>query len=132
MTLFENLSIEIPSNAQSRFRLLIDVITENKELILAPAITLVPQLFSLPFFIASFSVVCQDLRSHQLRYLLIVSYFTTFIPPLTSFFLYISPSSFYSKEWHFTNAGKWIKTFKQRHHLVAFTTKTSTIDGTTI
>jgi hypothetical protein len=79
-----------PSDTQSRFRLLIDVLMENKELVVAPTITLIPQFFSLPFFIASFSLGCEDLHGNRLRYVLIIFYFTTFIPQLTGFFLYIS------------------------------------------
>jgi hypothetical protein len=62
-----------------------------------PAITLIPQLFSLPFFIASFLLGCQDLRGKNLRYLLIVSYFTTFIPQLISFFFISLHHHFISK-----------------------------------
>ncbi len=118
-----------PLIPRSRFRLLIDVLVENKELVVAPTFTLIPQIFSLPFFIASFSLQCQNFHDNRLRYLLIASYFTTFIPQLTSFFLYISPSSFYSKEWSSTNIGKWITTFKQTHQAILPTTKTSHIDG---
>jgi hypothetical protein len=120
-----------PLGTQSRFRLLIDVLMENKELVVAPTITLIPQFFSLPFFIASFSLGCEDLHGNRLRYILIIFYFTTFIPQLTSFFLYISPSSFYSKEWHATNISKWITTFKQPHQRITPPTKTSNIRGTT-
>ena len=127
-----SIEIQLSSlNTQNRFRLLIDVLTENKELVVAPAITLIPQLFSLPSFIASFLLGCQDLRDNNLRYLLIASFFITFIPQLISFFLYISPSSFYSKEWYATNIGKWIKNYKIRHYPTALPTKISTIDGTT-
>jgi hypothetical protein len=77
---------------QSRFYLLYEVLNENKEIIIGPAFTLVPQLFSLPLFIASVLLVCQTLETNPIRYLLIMSYFTSFIPQLISFFLYISPS----------------------------------------
>jgi len=55
---------------RSRFRLLIDVLIENKELVVAPTFTLIPQIFSLPFFIASFSLQCQNFHGNRLRYLL--------------------------------------------------------------
>jgi hypothetical protein len=109
------LEIQIsPLNTQNKFRLLTDVFIENKEFIVAPAFTLIPQFFSLPFFIASFSMACQNFHGSRLRYLLITSYMTTFIPQLISFFLYISPSSFYLNEWHETKISKRILTLKQR------------------
>ena len=91
---------------QNRLRLLRTVLAENKELVIGPAFTLLPQLFSLPYFIASLTLRCQNLQGSGLRYLLTASYFTTFTPPLISFFLYISPSSFYTKEWQATSVGK--------------------------
>ena len=81
------------------------VLHENRELITRPAIILVPSifsLFSLAFFIASFSLGCQSLEKNPLRYLLITFYFITFIPQTAMFFLYIYPSSFYWKEWQAT------------------------------
>lgn len=105
------LEIQISSlNTPNKFRLLIDIFIENKEFIVAPSFTLIPQLFSLPFFIASFLVACKN----RLRYLLITSYMTTFIPQLTSFFLYISPSSFYLNEWHATKISKQFLSLKRR------------------
>ncbi|UJR14502.1 hypothetical protein I4U23_001498 [Adineta vaga] len=91
---------------QTRFELLREVLHENKELVIGPAVTLVPQLFSLPLFIASLTLVCQTIETSSIRYLLIISYFTSFIPQLSSFFLYISPSSLYSNEWHATDLSK--------------------------
>ena len=96
----------------NRFHLFINVLIEKKELIIAPAFTLIPQIFSLPFFIASFSLQCKNIQSHHLRYLLIGSYFTTFIPQVTSFFLYIAPSSYYLKEWRTTAIGRRIRFYK--------------------
>ena len=86
----------------TRFHLLREVLAENKELVIGPAFTLVPQLFSLPLFIASLLLVCQTIETNPIRYLLIISYFTSFIPQVISFSLYISPSSLYSQEWQMT------------------------------
>ena len=88
-----------PRPSRMTFRLLRTVLIENKELVIAPAFTLIPQLFSLPFFLASLIMKCQNFHDNNLRYLLIVSYFAKFVPQLTSFLLYISPSSFYFKQW---------------------------------
>jgi hypothetical protein len=85
--------IALPSIKQkSRLLLFRDVLIENKELILGPGITLIPQLFSLPFLIISIAFACQDIETSSIRYLLIISYLTIFIPLLTTFFLYISLS----------------------------------------
>jgi hypothetical protein len=113
---FVNISFFIDQHLtrhQNRFYLLREVLSENKELVIGPAFTLVPQLFSLPLFIASILLVCQTIETSPLRYLLIISYFTSFIPQLISFFLYISPSSLYFKEWHATNMSKRIDALKQ-------------------
>jgi hypothetical protein len=71
-----------------RLRLIVDVLRENKEFIVGPAITLVPQLFSLPLFISSFVFDCQNLEDSWLRHFLIVSYWISFTPQWTSFFLF--------------------------------------------
>jgi hypothetical protein len=104
-----------------RLRLLRNVLIENKELVIGPAFTLVPQLFSLPYFIASLVLQCQNLQGHRLRYLLTVSYFTGFIPQLMSFFLYIWPSSFYMKEWRETKLYQWMTRTNGRQELTATT-----------
>ena len=95
-------------NTRRRLRLVFDVLREKKELVIGPGITLVPQLFSLPLFISAFVLDCQNLDNSWLRYLLIVSYWVSFTPQWTSFFLYISPSSFYSNEWLKTRVGRCI------------------------
>ena len=106
------LSLDVPAHQSrimilwSRLQLLRTVLIENKELVIGPAFTLVPQLFSLPYFIASQILQCRNLQQPVLRHLLTLSYFTTFIPPLISFRLYISPSTFYSQEWQATNVAK--------------------------
>jgi hypothetical protein len=99
---------------KSRLSLLRDVLIENKELIIGPGVTLIPQLFSLPLLIVSIIFACKEIEKSSLRYLLITSYLTTFIPQLTSFFLYIYPSSFYIQEWRLTNLNKWFESFKSR------------------
>jgi hypothetical protein len=101
-----------PVRLISRLRLLCDVLVENKELIMGPALTLIPQLFSLPLFIVSVVFVCQEIETSSLRYFLIASSLTSFIPQLTTFFLYISPSSFYTQEWQTTNIRKWLHGLK--------------------
>ena len=87
----------------THFHLVREVLLENRELVIGPAFTIVPQLFSLPLFIASILLVCQTIERNPIRYLLIISYFTAFIPQAISFLLYISPSSLYSQEWQMTH-----------------------------
>jgi hypothetical protein len=89
-------------NTRTTFRAYIDLLMENKELILAPLVTMLPQLFSLPQFILSFSLACQEFEVDWQRYLLIISYFITYIPQVLSYKLYISPSTFYKNEFHTT------------------------------
>lgn len=95
-------------NLRSRFRLVQVVLRENKELVIGPGITLVPQLFSLPLLVISFTSNCDSVENNKLRYVLITSYFVSFTPQLISFLLYVLPSSFYSNEWNATSIGKWI------------------------
>ena len=94
------------SNARKAFRAYINLLVENKELILGPAITMVPQLFSLPQFIFSFSLACKEFNVDWQRYLLIIFYFITYLPQVLLYKLYISPSSFYRDEFHATKLYK--------------------------
>ena len=93
---------------RDRLRLIVDVLSENKEFVLGPAVTLVPQLFSLPLFISSFILDCRNLDDSWLRHFLIVSYWISFTPQWTSFFLYIVPSSLYSSEWRKADLHRWM------------------------
>ena len=108
-------SAAISQKSRSRVALLLDVLNENSDLILAPAITIVPQLFSLPLYIVAFLLICQNLETNALRYMLIVCYFTSFLPQLISFLLYVTPSSFFSQEWHATVLAKWIFPLNRPH-----------------
>lgn len=72
-----------------RLNLMRDVVSENKEMITRPAITLIPSifsLFSLPLFTASFSLGCRSIENSPIRYLLIVFYLISFIPQIITFF----------------------------------------------
>ena len=115
-------------SVRMNFRLLKTVLIENKELVIAPAFTLIPQLFSLPFFLASLILKCQNFNNNNLRYLLILSYFIKFVPQLTSFWLYISPSSLYCTQWERTRLSNWIKKFRRTDHLVTSISKTTHIN----
>jgi hypothetical protein len=98
---------------ETRHRLYVlrDVISDNKEIISRPTITLIPSifsLFSLPLFIISFSLGCRNIENHPIRYALIVFNFVSFIPQIITFFLYVYPSSLYFNEWRLTRIGQWI------------------------
>ena len=110
-----------------RLRLILEVLRENQEFIIGPAITLVPQLFSLPLFISSFIFNCQNLEHSWLRHFLIISYWISFTPQWTSFFLYIAPSSFYSNEWRQTNLGRWMTDLPHRLSGAQTTTFSTTL-----
>jgi hypothetical protein len=101
---------------RARLRLILDVLIENKEFVVGPAITLVPQLFSFPLFISSFILDCQNLEDSWLRHFLIVSYWISFTPQWTSFFLYVVPSSLYSNEWRQTSLGQWVNNRRRARH----------------
>ena len=101
---------------RNRLNVLRDVLSEHKEMIARPMITLIPSffsLFSLPIFIISLSLGCQNLETSRSRYLLITSYFISFIPQLSTFFLYILPSTFYSKEWQSTVTARRVAALRQ-------------------
>ena len=98
-----------------RFQFILHVLNQNKELVIGPAITLVPQLFSVPLFLATFILNCQHLETSPVRYLLMFSYLVSFVPQSISFLLYISTSSFYSKEWHNTRMCLWMNRLFRWH-----------------
>ena len=92
-------------NKQKRstiIRIYMNLIIEKRELIIPPLLTMLPQLFSSPQFILSFSLACQDFSISWHRYLLLSSYFITYLPQVILYKLYISPSSFYTNEFHAT------------------------------
>lgn len=94
------------------------VLNENKEILTRPLITVVPSmfsLFSLPMLIVGFSLGCQVSENSSIRYLLIASYFLTFVPQMATFLLYIYPSSFYRREWQATSLSKRITALRQHH-----------------
>lgn len=117
-------------NILRRIRFILSVLNENKELVIGPGITLIPQLFSLPLFISSFTLNCQNIENSWLRHLLITSYWTSFVPQLTSFFLYISPSSVYSDEWHKTKMKQWINATVRWHQSERTTTASTGLSNT--
>jgi len=97
-----------------------DLWIKNKDLIMPPLATMVPQLFSLPQLIISFSLSCQELKIVWQRYLLIISYFILYFPQVLSYKLYISPSSFFKEEFHAT------KLYQRISQLRAFITRKTT------
>jgi hypothetical protein len=99
-------------DTRSALRVYIDLLTENKELILAPLVTMLPQLFSSPQFILSFSLACKEFKVDWQRYLLIISYIITYLPQVLSYKLYVSPSSFYRNEFHATKLYKIISRWR--------------------
>ena len=95
-------------SVRHRFRLAFDVLTERKELIIGPAITLIPQLFSLPIYVVALALDCENIENSSFRYVFIASYIAALTPQWTSFFLYVKSSSFYSNEWRKTDIARWL------------------------
>ena len=104
------------TNSQSKWRIYLDLLKKYKELILPPSVTMLPQLFSLPQFILSFSFACQEFKLAWQRYLLIVAFFVTYLPQVFLYKLYISSSSFYTEEFHATNLYKTIARWRALLH----------------
>ena len=89
------------------------VLIDNKEILTRPAIALIPSIFSLLFFIISFTLDCQNIDQSNMRYLMIIFYFISFVPQMITFLLYIYPSSFYFNEWRLTKLGRWTMFYQQ-------------------
>ena len=107
-------------------RLAVNVLRENRELVIGPSITLIPLSFSLPLIVAGFVLNCENLENSWFRYLLIISYWATLTPKWTSFFLYISSSSFYMGEWRKTKIRRWMHKRLNCWHSSVLRTATST------
>ena len=103
-------------NLRMKCHAYIDLLTENKELIVAPSLTMLPQLFSLPQFILSISLACQEFKVNWQRYVLIISYFVTCFPQVLSYKLFVSPSTFYTTQFHAT---KLYKKISRRQALIS-------------
>ena len=115
------------ANIRSNFRVYLALLTKYKELIIPPSVTMLPQLFFLPQFILSFSMACQEFELAWQRYLLISAFFITHLPQVISYKLYVSPSSFYTEEFHATNLHKKIlrwRAFFRRNQQVTFVAST--------
>ncbi len=93
-------------NVRMTLGVYLDLWIKNKDLIMAPLATMVPQLFSLPQLIIAFSLSCQEFKLDWQRYLLIISYFILYFPQVLSYKLYVSPSSLYKEEFHATKLNK--------------------------
>jgi hypothetical protein len=92
--------------AKSRWNFFWTVLHENIDLIFGPAITIVPQLFSLPQLILSSVIGCDNFGTTTVTYFFIVSFFVSFTPQLISFLLYVKSSSVYYAHFRSTSVGK--------------------------
>ena len=109
---------ESPTDSRSIFRIYLDLLKKYKELILAPSVIMLPQLFSLPQFILSFSFACQEFNVTWQRYLLIIAFFTAYLPQTLSWKLYVSPSSLYTEEFHASDFYKKISRWRALLHRI--------------
>lgn len=82
------------------------VLQENRDLITGPAITTVPQLFSLPQIIFSSTMGCRHFGNTFVRSAFIISLFVLYIPQVSSFLLYVRSSSVYYTHFRSTFIGK--------------------------
>lgn len=99
-------SIENTVPTRGRRNFVQSVLHENIDLIFAPIITIIPQLFFLPYFILQSVMGCHSLESAFVRYLYIGSAFIYHLPQMTSFLLYVRFSSIYYEHFRETTVGK--------------------------
>ena len=109
------------------FRLFKRVLMENRDVITGPVLTLIPQLFALPFFIFSFALNCIDFLDLNIRYALAASYIASFIPQFACFFLYVSSSSFYRQQWQRTILARSLKHIRNQRVLNSTTNATTRV-----
>ncbi|CAF3331924.1 unnamed protein product [Rotaria socialis] len=76
---------------------------EQKEQYATPMIII---LSSLPQAILSFSYACTELKQSWQQYSLLTAYFLSYLPQVLGFFLYVLPSTVYSKKFRQTFIGK--------------------------
>jgi hypothetical protein len=70
-------------------------------------------LSSLPQIILSFSYACTEPKQAWQRYLLLTTYFLSYLPQILGFILYVLPSTIYTTEFHQTIIGKKLLRHKQ-------------------
>ncbi|CAF1380624.1 unnamed protein product [Rotaria sordida] len=87
---------------------------KQKELYLNPVVII---FSTLPQIIISFSLACTELSTSWKRYILLITYFLSFLPQMLSLILHILPSTLYNKEFHETMIYKLFikRIFKLRH-----------------
>jgi hypothetical protein len=75
-------------------------------------------LSSLPQIALSFSYACTELKQPWQRYMLLTTYFLSYLPQMLGFILYVLPSTAFTEEFHQTIIGKrFIR--KQRGPIIA-------------
>jgi hypothetical protein len=83
---------------------------KHKEHYLTPMIII---LSSLPQIILSFSYACTEPKEPWQRYILLTTYFLSYLPQMLGFILYVLPSTTYTKEFHQTIIGKRLARVRQ-------------------
>jgi hypothetical protein len=76
---------------------------KHKELYVTPMIIV---LSSLPQIILSFSYACTEPKQSWQRYILLTTYFLSYLPQTLGFILYVLPSTTYTEEFYQTIIGK--------------------------
>ncbi|CAF0738413.1 unnamed protein product [Adineta steineri] len=75
----------------------------RKELYVTPMVII---LSSLPQVILSFTYACTELKQSWQRYLLLTTYFLSYLPQVLGFALHVIPSKVFKKEFQQTIIGK--------------------------
>ncbi|CAF0979211.1 unnamed protein product [Didymodactylos carnosus] len=88
---------------KTQIRVFREQLQKQKELFIPSLLIL---LCSLPQFIISFSLACTELNVNWQRYSLTVAYFLSYAPQVSSYFLYIQPSTMYKEQFLQTYVGK--------------------------
>ena len=91
------------NNEQTFTNLFVRQLKMQKEQYVTPMIIV---LSSLPQTILSFSYACSELKQSWQRYILLTTYFLSYLPQMLGFILYVLPSTAFVEEFHQTRIGK--------------------------
>ena len=80
---------------------------KRKKEMLIPSMAII--ISALPHLVISFSLGCSDLDTKWQRYILIVSYFSAYIPQSLNFHLYVQPSKLFLQEFRATKVWKTLR-----------------------
>lgn len=91
---------------KTRWEIFKEQAKKKKEMFI-PSIAII--ISALPHLIISFSLGCSDLDTKWQRYMLIISYFSSYLLQCLSFHLYVQPSKLFLEEFQSTKVWKSLK-----------------------